>query len=139
MVKVPEEIKTLISKQALPNFTGLPMATSDTSGTPNVIYVLSCWWSDDETLCVIDNFLNKTRKNLEANPKASFACWDQETGKSYQIKCDATVLTEGPLYEEGYKKAKAFNEDFPGNAVVACKVTDIYQALYGPGAGDKLY
>jgi len=139
MVKVPEEIKNLISKQSLPNFTGLPMATSDTSGTPNVIYVLACWWSDDETLCVVDNFLNKTRKNLDANPKASFACWDQETGKSYQIKCDAKVLTEGPLYEEGHKKAQANEPPLPGKAVVACKVTDIYQALYGPGAGDKLY
>ena len=76
---------------------------------------------------------------MRAHPKASFACWDQETQKSYQIKCEATFLTEGPLYEEGYKKAKAFNENFPGNAVIACKVTDIYQALYGPGAGDKLY
>ncbi len=139
MVKVPEEIKNLFSKQALPNFTGIPMATSDASGTPNVIYVLSCWWADDETLCVIDNFLKKTRKNLEANPKVSLACWDQETMKSYQIKCDTKIHTEGPLYEEGYKKTKAFNEDFPGNAVVACKVTDIYQALFGPGAGDKLY
>ena len=139
MVKVPEEIKTIFAKQSLPNYTALPMATTNKEGTPNVIYVLAWWWLDDETLCVIDNFMNKTRKNLEENPKASFVCWDLESGKSWQIKCSAKILTEGSLYEEGYKRAKAMNPDFPSKAVVICKVQEIYQGLYGPGAGDKLY
>jgi len=134
MVKVPEEIKGIFSKQA-----AIPMSTSDKKGTPNVIYVLMWWWRDDETIVVVDNFFNKTRKNLEENPKASFVCFNQELGKSYQIKCSTKLETSGSLYEEGNKKAREWKPPLPGKAVVICKVTDVYQALYGPGAGSKLY
>ncbi len=134
MVKVPTEIKEIFSKQAV-----IPMSTTDKKGTPNVIYVLMWWWKDDETMVVVDNFLNKTRKNLEENPKVSFVCFNQEMGKSYQIKCTAKIETSGALYDEGRKKAADWKPPLPGKAVVICKVAEVYQALYGPGAGSKLY
>ncbi len=54
------------------------MSTTDKVGNPNVVYVLMWWWKDDEHIVVVDNFLNKTRKNLEANPKVAFVCWDDK-------------------------------------------------------------
>jgi len=133
MVKVPEDIREIFTKQA-----AIPMSTTDKKGSPNVIYVLMWWWKDDETMVVVDNFLNKTRKNLEENPKASFVCFNQEKGKSFQIKCSTKIETSGSLYEMGNKKAKEWKPPLPGKAVVICKVTEVYQALYGPGAGSKL-
>ncbi len=133
MVKVPEDIREIFTKQA-----AVPMSTSDKKGTPNVIYVLMWWWKDDETMVVVDNFLNKTRKNLEENPKASFVCFNQEKGKSYQVKCSTKIETSGPLFEMGNKKAKEWKPPLPGKAVVVCKVTEVYKALYGPGAGSKI-
>ncbi len=133
MVKVPEDIKEIFTKQA-----AIPMSTSDKKGTPNVIYVLMWWWKDDETMVVVDNFLNKTRKNLEENPRASFVCYNGEKGKSYQIKCSTRIETSGALYEEGKKMAVNYKPPLPGKAIVVCKVTEVYQALYGPGAGSKL-
>ena len=133
MVKVTEEIKEIFTKQSC-----IPMSTTDKAGNPNVIYVLMWWWKDDEHIVVVDNFLNKTRKNLEANPKVAFVCWDDKKGKSYQIKCSTKIETSGQLYEEGKKKAVNWKPPLPGKAIVVCKVTEVYQALYGPGAGSKI-
>jgi hypothetical protein len=133
MVKVTAEIKELFTKQAV-----IPMSTTDKLGNPNIIYVLMWWWKDDETLVVTDNFLNKTRKNIEENPKASFVCFSQEKGKSYQIKCTTKIETSGKLFDQGHKMAIEYKPPLPGKAVVICKVTEVYQALYGPGAGSKI-
>ena len=133
MAKVPEDIRRMFSNQVV-----IPMSTSDKGGNPNVIYILMWWWMDDETIVVVDNFLNKTRKNLEENSKVAFVCYDEKQDKSYQIKCSTKIETSGLLYEEGRLKALNYKPPLPGKAVVVCKVTDVYEASGGPGSGSKL-
>jgi len=67
MVNVPEDMKVVLEKQMV-----ISMATADPSGKPNVILVGMWWWEDNVTLVVVDNFLNKTMRNLEANPRLAF-------------------------------------------------------------------
>lgn len=133
MVAVPEEVKAVFDKQRV-----ISMATADKEGVPNVILVGMWWWDDDETVCVVDNYLNKTRRNLLENPRVSFVAWDREARKSFQIKCGVEVVSDGPLYEKGRKKATERERPLPGRAVVVCKVGEVYQAAAGKGAGDRI-
>ncbi len=133
MVKVSEELRSVFKKQRL-----LPMASADASCKPNVIYVGMWWWEDEETLVVVDNFLNKTRRNIEENPWVSFVAWDREAHKSFQVKCSAQLQSEGPLYEKGREKATGRERPLPGRAVVVLRVEEVYQASAGPDAGNRL-
>jgi predicted pyridoxine 5'-phosphate oxidase superfamily flavin-nucleotide-binding protein len=131
MVKVPDEIRALFTKQRV-----IPMATADLKGLPNVVYVGMWYWSDDETLCVSDNYLNKTMKNLNENPQVSFNCWAD--GKSYQIKCKVSIERSGSRFEEIRRMATSGQRQFPGKAAVVCKVEEVFQGNGGPGAGQKI-
>lgn len=131
MVKVSENIKEAFNTQRV-----IPMATVNKDGVPNVIYVAIWWWEDDETLCVVNNYLNKTYANVKETEWVSFVCYGKNG--SYQIKCKATDIKEGPVYEKGHKMAVERENPLPGKSVVACKVMEIYQGSGGEGAGDKL-
>jgi uncharacterized protein len=131
LVKVSENIKEAFNTQRV-----IPMATVNKDGVPNVIYVAIWWWEDDETLCVVNNFLNKTYANVKETGWVSFVCYGKNG--SFQIKCKATDLTEGPVYEKGHKMATERENPLPGKSVVACRVEEIYQGSGGKGAGDKL-
>lgn len=112
VVDVPADVKAVIEKQRI-----IPMATADASGKQNVILV-GMWWEDDETLVVVDNFLNKTMRNLEANPRVAFVGWDRDARKPFQFNGRVEVQSEGPLYEKGHEKATKRERPLPGRAVV---------------------
>ena len=112
------------------------LATVNKDGVPNVIYVGMWFWEDDETLCVVNNYLNKTLANLNETGRVSFVCYGKNG--SYQIKCKATEAKEGALYEKGKKVAQDGEKPYPGRSTVVCKVEEIYQGSGGKGAGDKL-
>jgi predicted pyridoxine 5'-phosphate oxidase superfamily flavin-nucleotide-binding protein len=133
MVKVSQEMKVVLEK-----LRTIPMATADASGKPNVILVGMWWWEDDETLVVVDNFLNKTMRNLKANPRGAFVGWDRDARKSFQFKGRVEVQREGPLYEMGHEKATNRERPLPGRAVVVVKVEEVYQARGGQGAGERV-
>jgi len=131
MVKVSEKIMEAFNLQNV-----IPMATVNKNGVPNVIYVAIWWWKDNETLCVVNNYLNKTLQNIEDNGKVSFVCFGKNG--SFQIKCETENITEGPIYEKGHKMATDREKPLPGRSTIVCKVVEIYQGSGGKGAGDKL-
>ena len=133
MVKVPDEVKDVFEKQRI-----ISMATADISGRPNVILVRMWWWEGEDTLVVVDNYLNKTRRNLEANPHVAFVGWDKEARRSYQIKDRAEILKDGPIYEKGHKRAANREHPLPGKAVVVVAVKEVYEAMAGESAGDRI-
>ena len=112
------------------------MATADKKARPNVILVGVWYWADEETLVVSDNYLNKTKENLEEKPIVAFNGWAD--GKSYQIKCRVHWETSGPRYERIRKLATSGTRHFPGKAAVVCSVEEVYQGSRGEGAGKKL-
>lgn len=130
MVKVPENIRESFTEQKV-----IPMATVNGEGVPNVIYVAIWWWEDDETLCVVNNYLNKTLSNVRDNGRVCFVCYGNG---SYQIKCVAEEMTEGPMYVKAYELANDREKPLPGRSAVVCKVSEIYQSSGGKGAGDRI-
>ena len=131
MVKVSETIMEAFITQRI-----IPMATVNKDGVPNVIYVGMWFWEDDETLCVVNNYLNKTLVNVKETVWVSFVCYGKNG--SYQIKCKAADAIEGAIYEKGKKIAQDREKPYPGKSTVVCKVEEVYQGSGGKGAGDKL-
>ncbi len=128
---MPPEIKDVVAKQK-----PLPIATADKSGKPNVVFVTMWKILDDETILFVDNFFNKTRKNIEANPNMAIVAYDGESKKSYQIKGTIDIENRGDRFTTAKEMADAKKQ--PGKAAIIFHVKEIYEAKYGPDAGKKL-
>ncbi|KCZ73449.1 pyridoxamine 5'-phosphate oxidase-related, FMN binding [Candidatus Methanoperedens nitroreducens] len=131
MVKMPPEIRDVVEKQK-----PLPIATADKGGVPNVVFVTMWKILDDENIMFVDNFFNKTRKNIEANPNMAIVAYDGDAKKSYQIKGTVDIEEKGDLFSTA--RAMADSKKLPGKAAFIFHVKEIYDATYGPNAGKKL-
>ncbi len=133
MVKMPADVKETLQKQK-----PIPIATASKNGIPNVVFVGLLKIVDDETLMIADNFFYKTAQNLMENPKISILCYNGETKKSFQIKGDVTVCKEGESFEQMRKWVHGVNEKLPAKSCVMVKISEIYNAMWGPAAGKKI-
>jgi predicted pyridoxine 5'-phosphate oxidase superfamily flavin-nucleotide-binding protein len=134
MVKLTDEMKEDFAKMRI-----FPFSTASKNGEPNVIPIGMCkLQEDDETIWITDNYFNKTRKNLDENPRGSLYIWGGEVKGCYQIKGDIEIKTEGEDYEKMYKMVKSIGEKYPAKALVVFKITEVYTCKGGPDAGKEL-
>lgn len=131
MVKLTPEVKDVIAKQK-----PLPIATADSAGKPNVVFVGMWKFIDDETIMIVDNFFKKTAANLKANPVMSIVAYDGESKKSYQIKGSVDYTDKGEQYDVA--KSMAESKKLPGKGVVVFHIEEVYDAVYGPNAGERI-
>jgi len=123
MVKLSDEMKEDFAKMKI-----FPFATASKNGDPNVIPIGMCRLQEDgETIWITDNYFNKTRKNLDENPRGSIYVWGPEIKGCYQIKGDIEIKTEGEDYEKMYKMVKSIGERFPAKALAVMKITEVYE------------
>jgi len=136
MVKLTDEMKEDFAKMKI-----FPFATASKGGEPNVIPIGMCDLQEDgETIWIADNYFNKTRNNLDENPRGAIYVWGPEIKGCYQIKGDIEIKTEGEDYEKMYKMVKSKGDRFPAKALAVMKITDVYECKPGAGAepGQKL-
>lgn len=133
MVSMPKDVRETLEKQK-----PIPIATANRAGVPNVVFVGALKILNDETLMLADNFFNKTAVNLAENPKISILCYNPQTSKSFQIKGNAKIYKEGQIYEDMRSFVHGINDKLPAKAAVIVQIEEIYNALYGPGAGAKI-
>ena len=133
MVKMPAEVRETLEKQK-----PIPIATASKSGMPNVVFVGLMKIIDDETLMLADNFFYKTSQNLAENPKISILCYNNETKKSFQIKGNVTVTKEGPDFVAMRAWVHGINNKLPAKSCAVVKITEIYNAMWGPAAGKQI-
>jgi len=133
MVKMPSEVRETLEKQK-----PVPIATASKSGVPNVVFIGLLKIVDDETLMIADNFFYKTASNLKENPKISVLCYSSETKKSFQIKGNVTLCKEGENFNQMREWVHGINNKLPAKACVMVKITEIYNAMWGPAAGKQI-
>ncbi len=121
MAKLPKEVKEAIEKAILKQ-EAFPVATASNDSTANVAYITYLKPIDDETILIADNFLNKTRDNILANSKVSFAVLDEAKG-SYQIKGTAKRLTEGEIFNHMQDWVV---DELPREAAIVMTVEEVY-------------
>jgi predicted pyridoxine 5'-phosphate oxidase superfamily flavin-nucleotide-binding protein len=133
MVKMPPDVRETLEKQK-----PVPIATASKDGVPNVVFIGLLKIIDDETLMIADNFFYKTAANLAENPNISILCYNGETKKSFQIKGIVTVHKDGDSFNQMRAWVHGVNNKLPAKACVMVKITEVYNAMWGPAAGKQV-
>ncbi len=97
MVQITEKMKDV------------PSSSSD--GEPDVDAITFAKVLSDDEMLVMDNFLDKTKANLKANPRIAISCWvtdpQTKTTRAYQFQGDPRFETSGMIFEEGCEWVKS--------------------------------
>jgi uncharacterized protein len=118
MPQLPEEVSGAWENRQGP----IILATVDADGIPNAIYATCVSQFSADTLVVVDNYFDKTRKNILRGGKGTILFITQDH-KSYQIKGRLEYHRSGPIYED----MKKWNPpEHPGHAAVALTVEEVY-------------
>ena len=137
MAWLNERMKEIFTKQGI-----FVLGTADSIGIPNVVPVGAVKILDDETILVSDQYFLKTLSNLRENPKVAMSFWELDKGEGYQIKGEATIHTEGKIYEETVEWIRDFSEKIghplKSKGAVVIKITEIYSVTPGPNAGQRI-
>lgn len=138
MVKFTEDMKRIAEKTPI-----FIMATASREGKPNGIPIgLAKILSDDEIL-IADNYMHKTRQNIEENPVVAVSFWNQEDRYGYQFKGKARVETSGKTFDEATPwleavAAKRKAPKFTPKALIVVKVEEIYYVGAKKDSGKNL-
>ncbi len=133
MAKLTQEMKDIAAKATI-----FIMATASKDGKPNGVPMIAARVISDDEIILVDNFLNKTRQNLEENPLVAVSFWDTGLGYGYQCKGRARVETSGKLFDEVTRAPKGDRPKRLPKAVVVVKVEEIYYVGHGPNSGKRL-
>ena len=113
------------------------VATSSGSGVPNVVPIGFARPLDESTILIADNFMDKTRKNLEENPK--IALIPKEAAKCpYQFKGTVQIFTSGKYFDEVTEWGENAMTKLKPKAAILMKIQETYTVKPGPQAGKKL-
>ena len=112
-------------------------ATATEDGTPNVVPIGFARPIDNKTIMIVDNYMNKTHKNLENNPKASLVLRDA-SACPYQFKGTVEIIEEGKYFDEAVDWAKSVMSQLAPKAALLLKVEEKYSVQPGPEAGKKV-
>lgn len=112
-------------------------ATATKNGTPNVVPIGFARPLDNKTILIVDNYMNKTRENLENNSKASLVPRDASKCP-YQFKGTTEIHTSGKYFDDAVDWAQSVMSELSPKAAVLLKVEEIYSVKPGPDAGKKV-
>jgi predicted pyridoxine 5'-phosphate oxidase superfamily flavin-nucleotide-binding protein len=133
MVALNAEMRETFSK-----VTVFPVSTASKSGIPNVALIAFVRLENEDTIWLGDNFMKKTLSNVKENPHVAISVFDPEARKCFQIKGTVSVRTSGPDYEKMQKIIHAKNPALPAKSLLVMKITEVYNCLWGPAAGNKI-
>lgn len=133
MGKLNNAVKTAIEQTAL-----FPLATASSNGYPNVVPVMFVLIESDDELWMIDNFMDKTLKNLEQNPTAALNVLIPEQNISYQIKGTIRIETSGDQYQKMRDIVLAAKPSAPAKGLIIMQVTEVFDCWPGATIGHRL-
>jgi uncharacterized protein len=135
MATLNERMKEIFSRQNI-----FVLGTADLNGIPNVVPVGAIKILDDETVLISYQYFLKTLKNLQVNPKVAISFWEE--GEGYQIKGEASVQTEGKIFEDTVEWIRELSDKIghplKSKGAVVIRITEIYSVSPGPTAGQKI-
>ena len=133
MATITEKMKGIITKMRI-----LAIATATRDGKPNVVPIGFTKVISESEILLMDNYMNKTRANIEDNPVVAISVWDLEEGMGYQFKGKARIETTGILFEEGTQWVKSKRPQANPKAAIIVKVDEIYLIGSGDNAGKRI-
>ncbi len=113
------------------------LATATKDGKPNAVPIRFARIISDDEILLMDNFMLKTRQNIDANPVVAVSVWVSGKG-GYQFKGTARVESSGKTFDEGAQWVKSVSPKRNPKAAVIVKVDEIYITTGGPDAGKRV-
>ncbi|MCC7551383.1 MAG: pyridoxamine 5'-phosphate oxidase family protein [Methanobacterium sp.] len=113
------------------------LATASSDGIPNVVPIGFARPIDNGSILIADNYMNKTRKNIEENPNVALVTKEAKSNP-YQFKGTAEIFESGKIFDEVVEWAQNVMTKLNPKAAIVVKVTDIYSVQPGPEAGKKV-
>jgi uncharacterized protein len=113
------------------------LATASSEGIPNVVPIGFARPIDNGSILIADNYMNKTRKNIEENPNVAIVTKDAQKNP-YQFKGTAEIFDSGKIFDEVVEWAQNVMTKLNPKAAIVVKVTEIYSVQPGPEAGKKV-
>lgn len=125
------------------------IATSDREGVPNVSYISQVQLIDARHVALSCQFFNKTRQNLDENPRATVELYDPLTFEAYRLRLAfLRSETSGPLYESMAVRIQAIATHAGMAGIFKLRSADVFEVLTlekkhgfitpSPGAHDAL-
>jgi len=112
------------------------VATTDGTN-PNVVPV-GYKWLHEGSLLLADLFFDKTRSNLENNPRVAVTVATPTPKTGFQIKGQAMIHGSGPLYQLVKQKLADVGVELPLHATVQISAEQVYLLEPGADAGKLL-
>ena len=132
MVVITPEIKEIFA-----NVSTFPLATASKDGVPNVAPMGAVHLQDNK-VWIMNNFMNKTAANLRENPKAAIYVHDPESKKCVQVKGTVTAHSSGPEYDTLKAVLDQKLPGLPAKELMILEITEVFECMPGPKAGEKI-
>ena len=113
------------------------LATASPDGVPNVVPIGFARPIDEDTILIADNYMNKTRQNLEKNPRISLVTKDA-TKCPFQFKGPVEIFESGKYFDIVTEWGQNAMTKLTPKAAVLMKVEEIFSIQPGPDAGKKI-
>jgi adenylate cyclase len=106
------------------------IATTDRDGVPNVSYISQVHLIDARHVALSCQFFNKTRQNLDENPRATLELYDPLTFEAYRLRLKfLRSETSGPLYEGMAVRIQAIATHSGMAGIFKLRSADVFEVL----------
>jgi predicted pyridoxine 5'-phosphate oxidase superfamily flavin-nucleotide-binding protein len=133
MARITNEMREITEKARVP-----VVATATVDGKPNAVPITFTKVISDDEILIMDNFMQKTRQNIDENPQVAISVWDMESNKAFQFKGYARIESTGKTFDEGVRWVRSKSPRLNPKAAVIVKVDEIYIQVPGPDAGKRV-
>lgn len=113
------------------------LATASEEGIPNVVPIGFARPIDENTILIADNYMNKTRSNIEKNPWISLVTKDAQKNP-FQFKGKVEIFESGKYFDIVTEWGENAMTKLTPKAAILMKVEEIYSIMPGPEAGKKI-
>ena len=106
------------------------IVTADGRGVPNITYVSQVYYVDERHVALSCQFFNKTRRNLDENPRACVEMYDPLTLQAYRLRL--TFLrseTEGQLFNTMSARIEAIASATGMKGIFRLIAADVFEVL----------
>jgi len=106
------------------------IATADGRGVPNITYVSQVYYVDERHVALSCQFFNKTRRNLDENPRACVEMYDPLTLQAYRVRL--TFLrseTQGALFNTMSARIEAIASATGMKGIFRLIAADVFEVL----------
>lgn len=121
----------MIPRELMPALQGVvpsTIATCAADGEPNVTYISQVFYVDEGHVAVSFQFFNKTKRNVQANPRAFIQVVVPESGEEWGLEAEfERSETEGPTFEAMDMQLEAIASMQGMEDVFKLQAADIYR------------